>query len=142
MTKENSDLLFTSYRSLFPATYGVDNIPLESYAFDVGDGWFNLLNELFTRMEMMKDGNGDYDFVITQVKEKFAGLRVYTSAGSDALYSLLDEYEYMSYTVCELCGSQGKVTGKYWLVTLCDKCLAKRESKINNLVKFWEEEDE
>jgi hypothetical protein len=92
-----------------------------SFGFECGDGWFNLLNELFTRMEKLQDKEDP--FYIIQVKEKFAGLRVYTTHGSNELYLLVEEYEKISYTVCENCGSSATVQNDGgWLRTLCEKC--------------------
>ena len=131
MTKESTDLLFKSYRKLFPPDEVVNDITknlIGSFGFEVREGWFNLLNELFVRMEKLQFE--DDPFYIVQVKEKFAGLRVYTTHGTDELYNLLEEYENLSYTICENCGSQGKVTGQHWLVTLCDKCVKYREDEL------------
>lgn len=132
-----------------------------------GDGWYDLIRNLcdyitaVTRRKMwvkLKEGvtvtnkdrewkSTDVDCPIirfTQVKEKFAGLRIYFDAYHevpDDLLSILDpddlekqknriwtivseaiEFtEYLSCRTCEICGKKGKVYRDGWWKTLCDE---------------------
>lgn len=80
-------------------------------------------------------------FIVVQIKEKFALLRIYVSdtrkesygdlPEEDKEYSeLLDfisELEHMSGTICEECGLIGKRRPGGWVKTLCDKCYEEQE---------------
>jgi len=90
----------------------------------VGKGWHGLIDEVFD----MKEKSGTN---IIQVKEKYAGLRIYisgygyTNAG-DAIYNdefekFIMDVEYRSFKICEQCGKPGKVRGKGWYYTSCDE---------------------
>ena len=65
----------------------------------------------------------------TQMKEKFAGLRLYMTSFTDEIDELISEAEKKSYTICEECGEPGEVKGQGWLVCLCDKCDEIRRSR-------------
>lgn len=84
----------------------------------VGPGWKDLLTDLHTNLLVLVP-----DYAVTQVKEKFGGLRIYLSypAGTDtsAPEALVDKAEADSEHVCEQCGKPGTTGGTYWLKTLC-----------------------
>jgi hypothetical protein len=85
------------------------------FGFECDDGWFRLLWTLSEGLE--KTGfNGQ----VTQVKEKYGGLRFYVSYATDEQYNLIDKAEEVSLKVCEVCGRLGKTRGYGWLKTLCD----------------------
>ena len=87
----------------------------------VGQGWAKLIDRLFDAKPQ--------DTVIIQVKEKFGGLRFYTDESTEEFQNLIDEAEEESYKTCQNCGTAGTLnTDRYWVVTLCTKCLLKREN--------------
>ena len=79
----------------------------------VGRGWASLVNEFFN--------NKSDKCCVSQVKEKFGGLRIYHYFGSDADDDLIERLERKSYTVCEVCGKGGKPTKVGWIKTLCEE---------------------
>lgn len=82
----------------------------------VGDGWFKLILDLSVALEALGQ-----DIMVTQVKEKFGGLRFYVSSATPEAYSLIDAAEALSEQTCETCGEPGKpmkVSG--WIAVLCD----------------------
>jgi hypothetical protein len=86
-----------------------------------GDGWYDLLHRLCTKLADMDEG----EFVFKQIKEKFGRLTIYSSGGTQEMNRLIDTYEEMSLFVCEVCGSEENLTLKgrpYWIQNLCDKC--------------------
>lgn len=89
------------------------------WVFDcVGEGWHQLLNDLFENM--LKLGwDGDID----QVKEKFGALRIYISQSDENLYGLIEEAENQSLKICEKCGKRAKCSGwgTGWMKTLCEE---------------------
>ena len=85
--------------------------------FQVDEGWYPLIQNLI--QELVELG---WDRKITQVKEKFGGLRFYIEHGSEEVYKLIEKAESDSYKICEMCGKKGKVEEKYgWLKSLCSK---------------------
>jgi len=61
--------------------------------------------------------------VVTQVKEKFGGLRFYVSAATDEQFAYIRFAEEMSLTTCDVCGDRGRPTKDGWIVTRCNKHL-------------------
>ena len=118
------------FNPLFPGPNTV------SFWIETGDGWYDLLYELCTRIQEIIDDKGDEEFReyfrILQVKEKFGGLRFYMSGAPKLIHDLVDEYEEKSYKTCELCGEPGQMmscnVGKGgWYQTLCTKCGVDKE---------------
>ena len=79
----------------------------------VGTGWAALVDRVFDT----KPAN----IRIVQVKEKFAGLRVYTREYDKAFQQFLYSIEDESFKICERCGEPGKVRKGGWILTLCDE---------------------
>ena len=90
-----------------------------------GDGWFNLIYDLCSKIQKILDNEAPEfvkGFFPVQIKEKYAGLRFYTTYGNDEIFELTNKAEDKSYEVCEICGSPGSVRGTGWIYTRCDKC--------------------
>jgi len=95
------------------------------FGFECGAGWHPLIYELLDKLQAIEDRD-KIGLEITQVKEKFGGLRVYTNVGTDEIWDLIDEYERKSFHICEQCGKPGSLINNYgWLITLCDECQKK-----------------
>ena len=65
---------------------------------------------------------------ITQIKEKFGGLRFYINGGDDYIYGMIALAESLSYKICESCGTTinvGQTQG--WIYTCCKDCYDKNE---------------
>ena len=58
---------------------------------------------------------------LTQIKEKFGGLRYYYDGGDDYCDGVSAMAEYMSAVTCETCGAPGTRRSGGWIRTLCDK---------------------
>jgi len=109
------------------------------WGFDVGDGWYNIIDLLCANIQwhidetnktrqLLLDKN-PYNLpipdevqqvVASQVKEKFGGLRFYYNGGDDIVRALVSFADTMSYRTCETCGSPGKRRGGGWIYTACD----------------------
>ena len=85
----------------------------------VGKGWSKILDRLYD----LKPRN----VYVTQVKEKFGGLRVYCGSADEEFYTAIDAAEKESYQTCEICGEIGKLRKDLgWMLTLCDKHYQRR----------------
>ena len=90
------------------------NITLEHCKRCVGPGWAGLIDEIYAALPA--------DAHISQLKEKFGGLRFYVDGVPEVVYKIVDDCEARSYTICEVCGATGKLRNTGWLATLCDGC--------------------
>lgn len=101
-----------------------------------GDGWFRLEQLLIE--DLIKLG---WNKEVTQIKEKFGGLRFYINYGSDEIFKRIDQAESESYKTCEICGSKddiGKTSG--WITTMCEPCATnefKNKSEPKDFNRFW-----
>jgi hypothetical protein len=93
--------------------------------FQVDEGWYPLIQNLI--QELVELG---WDKKISQVKEKFGGLRFYTDNTTDEMKKVISKYEILSYETCEICGGKGKLrTDLAWHSTLCDEHYEESKSK-------------
>jgi len=88
------------------------------------DGWFVILWEMCNKIKAL---NPSDNFELTQIKEKFGTLRVYSYCSTDIIQDVILDAEIKSSTTCEECGQPGKLRNGSWLRTLCD--LHKKEYK-------------
>lgn len=94
-----------------------------SYLYiECGDGWLPIVKALIAHCE--REG-----IEVHQVKEKFGGLRFYTSPASPEFHGIIHAAEVMSFLICEECGEPGTLRSGSWIRTLCDECDEKRKSK-------------
>jgi hypothetical protein len=94
--------------------------------FQCGDGWTSLIYEMLDKLQAIADSDGLDDLKVTEVKEKWGGLRVYLNDYPKSVSAILDEYNERSTHICELCGEPGDlryISGVY--KTLCIKCYRK-----------------
>jgi hypothetical protein len=146
MNDESSKYLSEKYESIIHRhEYKGQLMP---FWFECGDGWFTIIDKLCTNIvhyveqqkssldykkksgELVEDI--EYEQVevkISQVKEKFGGLRFYTYGGDKYVRGMIHFAESMSFKICEYCGSQGELGGQGWYKTLCKKCRADDKKK-------------
>ena len=98
-------------------------ITLEELQQQVGPGWKQLVKRCF-------DICVEHSITVTQVKEKYGGLRFYVGSAPFAVLDVLDECERLSYTICEQCGSDtAEPRPDGWIKTLCDACFDLRKEQ-------------
>lgn len=77
-------------------------------------GWYDLI------IQLDEDIVGiDPDYTISQVKEKFGGLRYYTQEVSLDARALIRVAEEQSFSICQECGRPGILRKHGWYATLC-----------------------
>jgi hypothetical protein len=115
--------LSAEFKDLWPEYYDDPRYSLMYFGFEVGEGWADLLRELFTEFRAI----GGIE--LAQVKEKYGTLRVYyhwrqghtvTGEMDDAAETALERAERRSAITCEVCGEPGVLRGAGWLMTRCD----------------------
>lgn len=117
MTKEEMNNYLESIGGLENGMYSNKPKITSCDFFDVQVGWYPLIKNLIDELI-----NLGWDKQVTQVKEKFGGLRFYINGGSDEMYNKITEAEKLSHETCELCGKKGELRTKIrWFTTLCDE---------------------
>lgn len=123
----------------FPQLYRERNLGMSvtcmCWGFSCGDGWFDLIYELSTKLDTLFKKHGlmgnEYP-ACAQVKEKFGDLRFYMNTIPKEIYEeayhYISEAEEKSAKTCEVCGAPGKLgTTRGWCSTLCDAHRLERE---------------
>lgn len=106
-------------------------------SFECGDGWYDLLYDLSKGIQNLIDtGVEDPQFVVYQVKEKYATLRFYTNFSCEETDKLIDAAVDKSAITCEMCGEPGelRISGG-WQSTLCEMCHQKDLIRSQELFK-------
>jgi hypothetical protein len=135
---------------------------------DLPPGWYSLVDKLCSDIEALL-GPEPERFEVTQIKEKYGGLRFYfsfegvedvfmdfqTSEGPRTLVQQADgplnmaqvrvlvaEASRRSIATCQECGAPGaRATRNGWLSTLCEQHAAARSRQANAIAKLGEDID-
>ena len=107
--------------------YTIHNENDEDYqtAFDCGSGWFNLILEMSEDIRDLIESkyDGNLDFTISYMKEKFGTLSIFTFGCPDDIDYIISQAEHDSGHICEQCGELGELREMHmWVYTRCDKC--------------------
>jgi hypothetical protein len=87
-----------------------------------GHGWLNLVDIVFD--------NKPKNIHITEVFQKYAGLKIRYEGENEHFQELTDMTYYMSQKMCEICGSSGNYTIMAgWETTLCNQHFEESGSK-------------
>jgi hypothetical protein len=85
--------------------------------FGIGNGWLGILQRLFETLIAL---GWNKDFI--NVKEKFGGMSVFLESLPENGFHFAIEAEKETFTVCEVCGENGKQHKiNNWVYTLCDE---------------------
>lgn len=138
-TVKNYEYLYTKYSHLF--TDG-EKEPVSMFGFECGNGWYKILENLIDHIDRYihhkyKRQGTEFYFKITQIKEKFGGLRFYYDGGDDAIFELVRYVENQSYHTCEFCGTNQEIMrSQGWVITACKPCATTHENlKHRNWIK-------
>lgn len=95
----------------------------------VSEGWWPIIKTLcacidthvkWVNRNPEKQENMIPQVVVSQIKEKFGGLRFYYDGGDDTVSGMVTMAEELASKTCEKCGAPGKVRPGGWITTLCD----------------------
>lgn len=121
--------------SKFPNLYADRNgSPLDTLmcdGFRVNDGWFPLIRDLSEKLEaaILKLPEAERPkYRAMQVKQKFGPLRFYMTKSTDEMRADIQDAEFASLTICELCGALGERRESPRVQVLCDTCQAESET--------------
>ena len=120
MSPEHDALLCERYPALSAERQFSTSVTPMAWGFTCGDGWFDLIDELYERLQEAVEAGRFPQPVATQVKEKFGTLRFYLSASNPEIRRLVEEAERRSEVTCEVCGHRGVLRRPFGVETLCD----------------------
>lgn len=131
MKIELDKYLTEAYPKMFINRYEDVKITAMCWGFECKDGWFWLIDNLCKSIQSYIDNNSHKNIpqvIVTQVKEKFGGLRFYYNGGDERINGMVWLAENMSYNICEKCGTTENVgSTKKWVRTLCENCAIEGE---------------
>ena len=118
----------TTYPKMFAGKYG---------GFAVGAGWWPIIETLCANIQShidwrVKQGQEIAQVEVSQIKEKFGGLRFYYSGGDDEISGMVRMAEAWADIACEECGGIGKRRDGGWIRTLCDKHEEEHQERKRN----------
>lgn len=122
MKKENDEYLCATYPKIFRDRHANMQVTCMCWGFDVGDGWFKIIDELCKKIQDYVDSkNGAVGQIIaSQVKEKFGSLRFYTQASNEDVDAMISEACHKCDHTCEVCGEPGNLYEEHhWYLTRC-----------------------
>jgi len=125
LLKEELQLkLQTEFPTIFQDLYGDPKSTCMAFGIETGDGWFNLIHELCTKLTELGLGP---NFKADQIKEKYGTLRFYYSGApkdnGPAIDELILDAENKSERTCETCSAEGEINTKdFWISVRCEKC--------------------
>ena len=143
MRQELDEALCAKYPKIFKDRHADMRETLMCWGFDLGDGWYQVLDSLCANIQHHIDWshkNHEWDLkwnaehpdeqrpvrdplaqvVAVQVKEKYGGLRFYYNGGDDQIHGMVQMAESWAANTCEQCGAPGRMRGRGWYYTACD----------------------
>lgn len=126
MRDELDKQLCDKYPKIFANRNGDPRETLMCWGFEIGDGWYNIIDQLCANIQHYinwknRDEQVVPQVVAIQVKEKFGSLRFYYDGGDDKVDGMVGMAESMSTVTCETCGSPGLLQRGGWLYTACQQ---------------------
>lgn len=83
----------------------------------------------------LKESNFLYKYRITQIKEKFGGLRWYDECSPDEVQRIINKYEYISANTCIYCGKTAKYISEGYILPYCEDCKNIHSSNVYSFKK-------
>ena len=87
-------------------------------------GWWPLIEKVAAAIDSFNAAHPDTPVEVSQIKQKFGGLRIYHHNAPEDIRQLIDQAVNASWHTCEKCGSTTGVTTnlKGYRLTLCPNC--------------------
>ena len=114
--------------------YSDEREPFPMFGIETGEGWKPIAQKVIDAIiEYNENSPEDSVIYIDQVKEKFAGLRIYVTYDNvpkeviDKIENLIKEAETEAAHTCEECGSKENVGMRMngWYTVMCEDCAKK-----------------
>lgn len=124
---DNKDIeIIRQYPELFDEER-MKNHSIILFGFELGKGWKDLILNSLPELSKIVKEREIKDFSISQIKEKFGGLRIYYSPRDEEVQNFVEKLENKCDKTCEICGADNAVIRNGgWVRTLCDNCQEER----------------
>jgi len=118
MTKEDFEIYLIDIGGLKRVYKEYKGPIVDAGWFQLHEGWYDIVKTIID--ELLKLG---WNKRVSQVKEKFGGLRFYVSQEDIPIggNEVISKYEKLSRSICEKCGQSGVLRKGKWIRTLCDE---------------------
>jgi hypothetical protein len=92
--------------------------------WECGKGWWPLIEKVAAVIDSFNAAHPDSPVEVTQIKQKFGGLRIYHYNAPEDIRQLIDETIDASWHTCEHCGATEGVTTNQegYRNSLCPNC--------------------
>lgn len=128
MRREQAENIYLQCPTIYRGRDLAPDNNLMWFGFDCGSGWYDLILTLSIQIEKITEKlrdegvEPDYLPMVTQVKEKYGGLRLYLTVSTKEMDELISKAEEDSLHICEECGAEGKLMAAYgrFLTTCCE----------------------
>ena len=121
MSPDLDKKLCDKYPEIFINRHGDMMNTCMCWGLECGDGWYNLIDALCSNLQWDTDRNDAPQIVASQVKEKYGTLRFYVEGSNERQEGQISFAEYLSGTICDVCGNPGSANEDGWLSTRCEK---------------------
>ena len=114
--------------------YSDEREPFPMFGIETGEGWKPIAMKVINAIIEYNDNSPEDSVIyIDQVKEKFAGLRIYVTYDNvpqdvvDKIENLIKEAEIEASNTCEECGSKENIGMRVngWYTVMCEDCAKK-----------------
>ena len=97
---------------------------IKDIPWECGKGWWPLIEKVAAAIDSFNANHPESPVEVSQIKQKFGGLRIYHHNTPEDLRQLIDEAVAASWHTCEKCGSTTDVTTNLegYRLTLCPEC--------------------
>lgn len=111
----------TKYPKMLSEGYG---------GFAIGKGWYQIVDSLCNQIQNYLNWQKEVpQVIVTQIKEKFGGLRFYYNGGDEKIDGMVRMAEEWAEHTCEECGKPGHERSGGWIKTLCDEHYEERQKR-------------
>ena len=105
---------------------------IKDLPWECGKGWWPMIEKVASAIDSYNAAHPDSLVEVTQIKQKFGGLRIYHYNAPEDIRQLIDEAVAASWHTCEKCGSTADVTTnpEGYRLTLCPDCRKKNKPRV------------
>lgn len=100
---------------------------IKDIPWECGKGWWPMIEKVASAIDSFNAAHPDSPVEVSQIKQKFGGLRIYCYNAPEDIRQLIDLAVNASWHTCEKCGSITGVTTNLegYRLTLCPECRSK-----------------
>lgn len=100
------------------------NRKVSDMPWECGKGWWPLIDKVAAAIDSFNAAHQESSIEVSQIKQKFGGLRIYHHNAPEDIRKLIDEAIEASWHTCERCGAtEGIITNlEGYRLTLCPDC--------------------